>query len=330
MTHFSTLFAGGVPVLPGLGGRGITAFRKVYFVDNKRGNDGNTGLSVEEAKSSIQSAMNLVQDEDVIVVFKGTGSYDEKLATGQNIRHAAMVDGRGRNVTLVGASSVRMPYNSPQLYNVSGSQYTLFIRSPGWRVTGFRIVGDSGAPNCFVAEMAQAGNTADTNWASGLQVDNCNIYGYVTGTSGIMISALGDCEFSDNLFEGFASLEAFGDMKDGSIVTQPGFTFMTVRVYRNTFSDNANNIDLPCQRSEFLYNRIGRNRNNALASFGGIDLDGGSGDNLVSLNTLAGQWESGGQYRPAAASDDWGGNIVTGGVVNGVINPPWTSSAPNA
>ncbi|KKK69464.1 hypothetical protein LCGC14_2933780, partial [marine sediment metagenome] len=176
-THLSGLDVGGVPVLPGMGGLGIVAFRKVYFCDSRLGNDSNTGLSVEEAFSSVQSALDVVEDEDTIVVFKGNGNYDEKLITGQNIRYAAMTPGRGRNVTLAGAVPTSLPYNSPQLYNVSGSEYTLFIRSPGWRITGLRIVGDTGAPRGILAEMAQAGNTADTNYAPGLQIDHCTFLG---------------------------------------------------------------------------------------------------------------------------------------------------------
>ncbi len=36
----------GVPVLGGGEGRGLVAFRKVYFVDGDNGNDGNLGLSI--------------------------------------------------------------------------------------------------------------------------------------------------------------------------------------------------------------------------------------------------------------------------------------------
>ncbi len=324
------LIVGGRDVSVGSGG--LSAYRKTYWVDGKRGNNENSGLGVNEAYKTVTRALALVQDEDLILIMKGTGNYDEKLATGQNIRHAALVAGRGRNVTIAGATTTNLPYNSPQLYNVSGSEYSLFIRSPGWRVTGLRIVGDSGAPRCIVAEMAQAGNTADTNWAPGLQIDHCVIYGYVGSASGFTSQAIGDCRIHDNLFEGFAtgSLPAFGMEGNGSIVTIPGFTFPTFHILRNHFTDNAQNIVVSAQRSEIAYNSIGRNRNNALGSFGGIDLNGGSGDNIIFMNTLAGQWESGGQYRVAAASDDWSGNIIQGGVVNGVINPPWTSSAPNA
>ena len=332
MTSFSNpVFVGGVPVLPGMAG--VTAFRNVYFVDNKRGSDGNSGLGVESknAFASVQQALNTVQDEDTIIVMKGTGSYDEKLATGQNIRHAALVPGRGRNVTLAGATHMALPYNSPQLYNVSGSEYTLFVRSPAWRVTGFRIVGDAGAPRGLLAEMAQAANTADTNWATGLQVDHCTFYGYVSADNGgLSISALGDLKVFYCLFGGFgsSSIAALGK-EAGSLVTTPQFTNPQAQIRHNNFSDSKLNIVVPFSGAVIMDNVIGgQNGTNALAANGGIDLNGGGGNNVISKNTLGGQYESGGNYRRAASTDDWGGNIVTGGVVNGVINPPWTSTHP--
>ena len=329
-THLSGLDVGGVPVLPGMGG-GIVAYRKVYFVDNKRGNDSNTGLSVEEAKSTVQAAVDLVQDEDTIVVFKGTGNYNEKITTGQNIRHADLVDGRGRNVTLAGATHMALPYNSPQLYNVDSTEYTLFVRSPAWRITGFRIVADTGAPRGLLAEMAQAANTAGTNWAVGLQIDHCTFYGYVdTSNGGLLISGLGDLKVFDCLFGGFGSstLAALG-FEQGSLVTVPPFTHSQAQIRRCNFSDNKLNIKCPMSGAVIVDNLIGgQNGTNALATDGGIDLRTGGGNNVVSRNILGGTWETGGHYRQAADSDDWSGNIVQGGVVTGMINPPFTSSKP--
>ena len=314
MTDFSQPFSiGGVPILSGLGGSGVVAYRKVYFCDSAKGNDSNTGLSVEEAFASVQSALDVVRDEDTIVVFKGTGNYDEKLITGQNIRYAAMADGRGRNVTLAGAVPTSLPYNSPQLYNVSGLEYTLFIRSPGWRVTGLRIVGDTGAPRGILAEMAQAGNTADTNYAPGLQIDHCTFLGNVDALSrGFVSSALVFCRILDNLFTGF-TLAAMGEELDGSLVTRPAFSFPQYHILGNIFADNKRNIDVPCQATLIKYNDIGLNRINSLVANGGIDLDGGSGNNLVTKNYLSGTYATGGAYRKAQSTDTWHGNDVPAG-----------------
>ncbi len=302
----------GVPVLPGIGGQGIVAYRRVFFVDNKRGVDANSGQDMARPFATVQKALNTVQDEDTIIVFKGTGSYDEKLITGQNIRHAALVDGRGRNVTLAGATHMALPYNSPQLYNVSGSEYTLFVRSPSWRVTGFRIVGDTGAPRGLLAEMAQAANTADTNWATGLQVDHCTFYGYVdTSNAGLSISALGDLKVFNCLFGGFGSttLAALQDETDGTLVTRPGFTFAQAQIRHNNFSDDKLGIKVPFSGAVIMNNiHCVQNGTNAVATFGGIDLNNGGDNNLVTDNFLGETYTSNGQYRQAGSADDWVGN----------------------
>ncbi|KKM60414.1 hypothetical protein LCGC14_1542150, partial [marine sediment metagenome] len=114
----------------------------------------------------------------------------------------------------------------------------------------------------------------------------------------------------------------------GSLVTTPPFTFPQAQIRCNNFSDSKLNIVVPFAGAVIMDNIVGvQNGTNALATNGGIDLNGGH-DNVISRNVLGGQYESGGNYRRAGATDDWGGNIVTGGVVNGVINPPWTSTHP--
>ena len=291
-------------------GQDIRAYRNIYFVDNINGSDGSVGLSINTAFSTVQKALDTVQDEDTIIVFKGTGNYDEKLATGQNIRYAAMTAGRGRNVTLAGATPTFLPYNSPQLYNVSGSEYSLFVRSPGWRVTGFRIIGDTGAPRGLLAEMAQAANTADTNWAPGLQVDHCTFYGYVdTSNGGLLISALGDLKLYDCLFGGFGSttLAALGS-ETGSLVTS-AFTFPQAQIRRTNFSDCKLGIKVPFSAAVIMNSIFCvQNGTNSVATAGGIDLTGGGGNNLITDNFLGETYSTGGQYKQAAATDDWVGN----------------------
>jgi len=247
-------------------------------------------------------------------LFLETKRSDEKLTTGQNIRYAAMVPGRGRNITLAGACPTSLPYNSPQLYNVSGSEYSLFVRSPGWRVTGFRIVGDTGAPRGLLAEMAQAANTADTNWATGLQVDHCTFYGYVdTSNAGLSISALGDLKVYDCLFGGFGSttLAALADETDGTLVTRPGFTFPQAQIRRSNFSDCKLGIKVPFSGAVIMNNIFCvQNGTNSVATAGGIDLTNGGDNNLITDNYLGETYTQNGQYIQAGSNDDWVGNTT--------------------
>ncbi|KKM18253.1 hypothetical protein LCGC14_1667610, partial [marine sediment metagenome] len=162
-------------------------------------------------------------------------------------------------------------------------------------------------------EMAQAANTADTNYAPGLQIDHCTFLGNVDALSrGFVSSALVFCRILDNLFTGF-TLAAMGEELDGSLVTRPAFSFPQYHILRNIFADNKRNIDVPSQATLIAGNTIGLNRINSLVANGGIDLDGGSGNNTVTENHLSGTYATGGAYRKAQSSDEWHGNHVPAG-----------------
>ena len=299
-------------------GADVRAYRNVYFVDNKRGRDGNPGLSVNTAFSTVQKALDTVQDEDTIIVMKGTGSYDEQLTTGQNIRHAAMTPGRGRNVSLVGATPTYLPYASPQLYNVSGDTATLVIRSPSWRISGFRIVGDSGSPICLDIEMAQAGNTADTNWAPGTTVDHCVFLGAVGSTAGIEITAAVFVRVQDCMLEGFTS-STLAALKDGA----GGFSFPgRCSFQRNEFVENVVNLEGGFAEAHIAHNVFIDGHVNTMTT--GIDLENGL-SNAIYSNQLGGTYQSGGVYtQGSGGGDNWVGNFassgtnVTGGISDGV------------
>lgn len=310
MTDLTSLNVAGVPVF---GGLGISALRKVYFVDNTFGSDGNKGLSVKRPFFTIQKAFSKVQDNDTIIVMRG--SYDEQLITSVYSNTSNMQDGRGRYVNLIGATDRAIVYDSPQLFNVSGDTATLFIRSPGWRVSGFRILGDSGSPIGLKTEMAGASPTTQvTVWAPGLQIDNVNFYGATGSHKGLEIKANGDMAVLNCYFEQFAVLAAFEDVGGG-------FTFPQARVLNNIFRDNAVNIDVPFQVSQILYNMIGGNKLNAMTR--GIDMRGGSSGNNVNNNMLSGVYKNftnAGNYEAGAGTDNWAGNYHINSTGNVTVN----------
>jgi hypothetical protein len=289
----------------------LVAYRKVYFVDGQFGSSGNTGLSVSAAFDTIQAALDKVVDGDSIIVMSGS-SYDEELVTGQQAKTAvaSVTEGRGRYVSLIGASPTIQPYDSPQLYNVSGATATLFVRSPGWRVSGFRIVGDSGSPICVKAQMAQQASTADTNWAPGLQIDNCVFYGAVGNTSGLSLKANTDFKILNNKFHLFATASL------GAIVDEGGGSTFAARgeIAGNIFEDNVANITYAFKACSIHHNVIGNNQVNTMTT--GIDMQGG-GQNAIFANQFGGIYASGGVYTAGSAgSDNWVGNFATAG--NGV------------
>ncbi len=313
----------GVPVIPGASGTGLIAFRKVYFVDGTNGSTGNTGLSVSAAFNTVQAALDVVKDEDSIIVLRG--SYDEALTTGQLTDTDNMTEGRGRYVNLIGASTGKWAYDSPQLYNVSGSTATLRMRSPGWRVSGFRIVGDSGSPICVTLEFDQAGATNDTNWAPGTTLDNNVFYGAVGSTDGIDFQgAPPDIRVLDNIFELFSGTNK-------CITSSVSGTAQANRctIAGNQFIDNVNSIDMNPRgfnATHILNNYIHNGHINTLIV--GIDNTGGN-DCLVAGNYLGGDTADsyGDAHYIAATGDHWIGNATSdSGATN--TTGAWTHGDP--
>ncbi len=325
LTNFPQgISSGGVPVLGG-GSGAINAYRKVYFVSkHEEGSDGNSGLDIERPFATIQKALNTVTDEDTIIVLRG--DYNEQLTTGftpgafSTTGQAAA--GRGRYCNLVGVTQGLLPFDSPQLWNQAGSTATLNIRAQGWRLSGFRIVGDSGSPVCVRINQDGSTPTAGIEWASGTQVDNCVIYGAVGSTGGIQHVEAGNCRFFNNQFELFSSatLAALGD-PTGEAASIPGRCI----IQGNWFIDNVVNIDGAYNNSVIQHNIIGMNKENTMTW--GIDLSPGN-NNFVTLNSLDGTYTSGGVYK-GGTGDDWIGNRVDDTGTNINDNTRMSIGAPN-
>jgi len=310
----------GVPVMPG--SNGLVAYRDVYFVDGTNGDDANDGLSLGEAKATVQAALNLVQDEDTIIVMRG--SYDEALTTGQLIGTAAMVAGRGRYCNLVGAAPTQWAYDSPQLYNVSGATATLRMRSPGWRVSGFRLVGDSGSPLILQLNLNQAAATASTDWSPGTTIDNCVFYGAVANCNGIdFVGAPPNCRILNNIFELFPSTGT-AMLSSSSGIAQANRTVIA----GNIFQDNTNNIDLNPRgfwASFFISNYFMAGKTNTLT----VGLDNTGGNSCCVTKNFLGGSEYGAAMYIAGTGDNWAGNITTDdGATNILADTPWTQGNP--
>ncbi len=305
-------------------GTKVTGYRQIYFVDGGVGKDGNSGLSLgsQNAFATIQKALDTVDDEDTIIVMGDR--YDEELTTGQNIGAHSVIAlgsagaGRGRNVTLAGATPTVLPYNSPEIYNQAGSTASLILRSPGWRLTGFRLIGDSGSPICVKLEMAQAGNTADTNWAPGCTIDHCVFLGSPGSTAGLEITAAVFLRLEDNFLEGFTS-STLGAVEGGAGgFAPPGRC--TIR--RNEFINSVVHWNEGMNDTSFSYNTFHDGSFNTATT--GINLTGGN-NNILHMNKLMGTYTTGGIYT-AGTNDNWIGNIVEGTGTG--VTAPWSTGDP--
>ena len=312
----------GIPVLPGA--NGLVAFKNVYFVSQDNGNDGNTGLGIDVAFKSIQAALNVVRDRDCIIALPAP-TYNEQLATGLCPGRPSKVSnapaGQGRYVTLMGASPTTWAFDSPQLYNVDGDTATILIRTPGFRLSGFRIVGDSGSPICVSAEIDGASATAGSSWAPGLQIDNCSFYGAVDDCSGLSMQLLMDFRIFDNIFVYFPSTGTGAIVHDatGSFSTYPRGHIMN-----NIFSNCKDNIVAPYGSTLISGNILQDAHVNAITR--GIVLTGGH-SNTVTYNVLGGGTYGTAMYI-AASGDNWAGNITTDDSGTVADNTPWTAYGP--
>ena len=315
----------GVPVMGGAGGTGLVAFRSVYFVDRTYGNDGNSGLSTKAgAFKTVQAALDVVRDQDAIIVLPSS-TYNEQLTTGLAAGTPTAVPdapaGQGRYVTLMGASSTKWAFDSPQLYNVDGDTATLSVRSPGFRLSGFRIVGDSGSPICVYAGIDGASSTSGSVWAAGLQVDNNVFYGAVDACAGLAMQAVMNFRILENQFDYFPSTNT------GAITNVTGgfSTYPRGHIMGNIFTNCKDNIVAPYGSTVIANNILADNHINPITR--GIVLTGGN-SNTVTFNHLGGATYDGTQY-VAAAGDNWAGNVTQHDGAAGILaDTPWTSLVP--
>jgi hypothetical protein len=133
-----------------------------YYV-NKSGSNANNGTTVDLAKLTIQAAIGIATNADIIVV--GSGFYNELLSIGISVRLQAdgvvVVDGTGLTNNLVTFSKAGSTYLYFEQYNYSGKW--IFQNSEGERVISY---------------------TSSTN-ASYLVMDNCHVRGNVANTYGV-------------------------------------------------------------------------------------------------------------------------------------------------
>jgi hypothetical protein len=316
----------GVPVLGGTAGTGLVAFRKVYFVDRTYGNDDNNGLATGtgNAFKTVQAGLDVVRDQDAIIVLPSS-TYNEQLTTGLAAGTPTTVPdapaGQGRYVTLMGASSTKWAFDSPQLYNVDGSTATLSVQSPGFRVSGFRIISDAGSPIGVYAGIAGASSTSGSVWSAGLQVDNNVFYGAVGSATGLTMQAVMNFRILENQFDYFASTN-YGAITNAT----GGFdTYPRGHIMGNIFTNCKDNIVAPYGSTVISNNIIADNHVNPVTR--GIILTGGT-SNTVCWNVLGGA-DYGSAMYIAASGDNWSGNVtIDDGATNILTDTPWTQGNP--
>lgn len=253
-----------------------------YFVA-KTGGDGNDGKTVNRPFLTVQKALDVVADGDWIHV--GPGSYSEALTTDQY--------GGAQNVTLIGGGSTRG--DQVTLIAPTASDIVLDVRAPGYRISGFRIVGGASAA-AVELNMDAASPTTGDDWAPYTQIDNCLFFGGSTHID--FVGAPYSCYILNNTFE--VGTTGITSSSSGEANVNRS------KVIGNSFHNMTNGISM---------NPRGFNRSDILNNTFGVDLTirldnrgGSQGQNIIGGNHFGGLFRTANGYN-GHATDNWTGNF---------------------
>lgn len=282
-----------------------------YWVNGNFGSDGNDGLTPQTPRLTMTSVFEDLNSGDIIHF---TGNITEQLTTPAGIFDVTII-GEGnlpRNAdsfdTNNGYTAATWKYPS----SPTAATPLLKIQQQGWRLVNILFSGSlSSTADVLLFRDAGAGDSERD--ASHTSIYGCRFDGGVVG-----IQDSGGCAFVQivgNSFRGFTTAAI-------NNVTGAGVgTLLCWNIQGNRFNDNATAIDLAASQANIWQNIIGK----FTASTGfGIDLTGGAGSNIVTMNYLSGDYDGdyvattadewAGNYSQDAASDEVGDNAITTGV----------------
>jgi hypothetical protein len=272
----------GLRILP----RGV-----VYYVDQNHplATDDNDGTDPRAPLLTIQAAVNKVVNDDTIIVMPGT--YFEDVVT----PHA--LDGATR-VTLLG---VGHQGSLPLWTSTAAANSPLTINAPAWRVSGFHFIGPAAAAS-IVMNYLPAGGDGD-------EVADCGVIShnwFHGGLYGIdMVDGIWWAEIADNLFDDIDGVNALSILASGVLIS-PRY----LNIVRNIFRDCSGGIALPATSSQFVGNVFMPNgATNTCDPVLDLTVDGGGNANIVTGNTMGGDYSNTGGYN-ANATDLWTGNYA--------------------
>lgn len=266
----------------------------ILYVDSgyAGANDNNDGVDPLAPKATVQAAINstLLTPYSTIVV---SGSVAEDVVTPDYVT--------GPNyVTILGAGVSRY---APAWEGNSQAAISLDMRAVGWRVSGFRFYGKTGAA-CVTLRHTDSGAN---DIAIRTVIDNCYFDGLTTGLYGIESHGCYDVWVQNCTFSLWHN---GGGTAHAMIVT----TTPLAIPYRNhiqdcEFYDNDNHVQWPCNGS-FIKNNMFQPTGYAYAATIVLNtsiIANPGDDNVVWGNCFPGDYSIVGGYRPGAA-DAWLGN----------------------
>lgn len=290
---------------PVVSGRAPSNFGRHFFVDGNGGSDSNSGRRPDRPFLTMAQAFNSIDSGDVIMF---RGNIREQLSTPVGVF----------DVTVIGAGFMKprhadahtgdngyasATWKSPA--SPAAATPLLIVRQQGWRFENFLFAAPTDEAAVRLLRDAGAGDAErDASHASfsGMRFDggqdHINWHG---GPSFIVIE-------NHCLFRGATAISLKNTVGAGV------GTNLCCRILDSEWYQNAANITLPLSAGLIRGNTIGPFT--AAGSSGGIDLRGGVGNNVITMNYLSGTYSHAGGYFEAAATDEWGGNmnVIAGGL----------------
>ena len=299
----------GVPLFGGTQKFVTSAYGRTWFVNPsttvpasgwQAGSDGYSGTSPTQPFATMTKAFAVVSDGDVINFI---GKLTEQLVTPVQV-FDVWINGCGNRPRHADSTPAGGQYAAAQWAPPSSgtaAQATLRVLQQGWRFTNFLMTAIDTNAACLelVRNAASGDSERDASHAScfGMRFsgDGVGIRSGATSFTELVYNVeVGWCQF-DNLTYGMrAAVEA-----------------NQWYIHDNVFGPNTNQIIMAARNFTIMRNSIGPFT--AAANSGGIDLNGGTGLNQITLNNLSGTYSNAGGYRAANANDNWYGNATSAG-----------------
>jgi hypothetical protein len=273
----------------------------VFYVDAYDGSDGNDGSSWSRPILTMAEAFTRVASGDSIVF---RGKVTEQISTPVQVQDVTVIGAgtRPRNADAAPADPTGRSHGAswqPVASEVATTPLCT-VRQQGWRFVN--ILFDCPSDDAGVELLTTGGSGNDERTGSHASFYGCK---FVTGSVGVQDSGgagfiyIDDCDFQ--------GLTSAIESVSGAGIGQPWFRSV---IKNSRFTQNTNHIVIPSEEVIISDNVFG------VFTTKGIDVSGGTGQNIVTRNLLSGTYSNLGGYT-AGTNDCWFGNYGSSGVTSG-------------
>ena len=272
---------------------------KIYYVDAVNGNDGNDGLSLDKAFSTLAVALAVMVINDTLFVARGgyTGDFSTPL------------NGVAPFTNIIGMNATDKGFG-PFMASSTSTVATIDVQARGMRISGIEF-------DCPALGPAVLGsNNGGTIRGDFLEIDHCLFTGGKFGLDNG--GGITYCHAHHNIFDLMSVAAGSAITATSTAQKLPG----RWRVEENEFLENVNHMDMNVTVGSHGFNSSIIGPNNVFQHKGqardvtvALDIQGGAG-NLVVGNFIGGakSLSTGGTTYEIGNDDRAAGNVFTDGV----------------